>query len=296
MMGRELPRRTVLVAGLSVASTAGAAWRAPGDERTRVVLVLRGGADGLSLVVPYQDSSYYGARPRTAVAAPTRSRMADLALDDRFALHPGLAPLKAMFAEGELSIGVAVGSPALDGSHANASAALHRYLEARFGGFAEGGAPAGEAIREGDPKTLVDRMRHLAAALRSKGQPGVHVVHCDGWDTHVAQGNGASGRLATLVDHLGHAVGTFRRELGREQNRVTLVVTSEFGRSLRETPMGGTDDGHAGVCFLLGGGIRGGRVFGRWPGLEGSALSGGRHVAATMSLASLLDQATVASR
>jgi len=60
--------------------------------------------------------------------------------------------------------------------------------------------------------------------------------------------------------------------------------------------MGGTDDGHAGVCFLLGAGIRGGRVLGRWPGLDASALSEGRHVAPTMDLAFLLEQATRSSR
>jgi len=285
MSGWELPRRAVLAAGLSVASSAGAARRAPGDDRARVVLVLRGGADGLSLIVPYQDPSYYRARPTTAVAAPSRSTMAELALDEQFALHPGLAPLKPMFAEGELSIGMGIGAPEIDRSHASAGAALRRTLRACLGELTEGD--------DGDPKTLVDRMKRLAVALRAKGQAGVHVVHCDGWDMHAAQGNGASGRLAALAHHLGRAIDAFRRELGNE--RASLLVTSEFGRSLRETPMGGTDDGHAGVSFLLGG-VRGGQIFGRWPDLHASTLSGDRHVAPTMDLASLLEQARPARR
>jgi uncharacterized protein (DUF1501 family) len=281
--GPELPRRTVLAAGLSVAS-AGAARR---DVRqaTIVTLVLRGGADGLSLLVPYQDRSYYQSRPTTAVALPP-SAIVDLALDDELALHPGLAPLKRMFAEGELSVGVGIGAKAIDRSHTNAQSTLRRTLDSWCDGLAEGDAGS---------STLVDRMRRLAATIQSRAQHDAHVVYCDGWDTHAAQGNGSSGRLATLVAHLGQAIGAFRSVLGKEIARVTLVVTSEFGRSLCETPMGGTDDGHAGICILLGGAIRGGLVLGRWS-LEASALSQGRHLAPVMDLTSMLDQAARASR
>ena len=150
MRGSVLPRRTVLAAGLSVASTGGAAWRAPGDECTRVVLVLRGGADGLSLIVPYQDASYYRARRTTAVTAATHSKMADLVLDEQFALHPGLAPLKAMFLEGELAIGVAVGPREIHRSHPTASATLHRTLQARFGALPAGDAPCRDRHSDAD--------------------------------------------------------------------------------------------------------------------------------------------------
>ena len=57
---------------------------------------------------------------------------------------------------------------------------------------------------------------------------------------------------------------------------VVLVTMSEFGRTAKEDGNGGTDHGHGNVMFVLGGRVRGGKVYGRWPGLAPEVLYEGR--------------------
>ncbi|WP_198671741.1 DUF1501 domain-containing protein [Desertihabitans aurantiacus] len=64
-------------------------------------------------------------------------------------------------------------------------------------------------------------------------------------------------------------------DLGAEQSRVTVVTLSEFGRRLTENASGGLDHGHGNLAMVLGGGVNGGKVYGRWPGLSASALVDG---------------------
>jgi uncharacterized protein (DUF1501 family) len=91
-----------------------------------------------------------------------------------------------------------------------------------------------------------------------------------GWDTHVAQGPW----LAGLLDDLGRSLAAFRQDMGQEMSRVTLVVQTEFGRRVAENSGFGTDHGRGSVMLALGGGVRGGRVYGRWPGLSDEVLEG----------------------
>jgi uncharacterized protein (DUF1501 family) len=56
---------------------------------------------------------------------------------------------------------------------------------------------------------------------------------------------------------------------------------SEFGRTVKENGNRGTDHGHANVMLVLGGGVKGGRVYGRWPGLDPSHLYENRDLAIT---------------
>lgn len=73
-------------------------------KKTLVVIFLRGGADGLNLVVPYGDSSYTSLRPSIAVPSPTSSRPdSALDLDGYFGLHPRLAELMPLF-ENDLAV------------------------------------------------------------------------------------------------------------------------------------------------------------------------------------------------
>ena len=51
-----------------------------------------------------------------------------------------------------------------------------------------------------------------------------------------------------------------------------MLVISEFGRTVRENGNGGTDHGHGNVMWVMGGPVRGGKIYGRWPGLATSAL------------------------
>jgi uncharacterized protein (DUF1501 family) len=101
-----------------------------------------------------------------------------------------------------------------------------------------------------------------------------------GWDTHAGEG-GSEGQLANRLRDFGDAIAAFARDLGSRMADVTLVTLSEFGRTARENGNRGTDHGHANVMLLLGGGVRGGRVYGAWPGLAPDRLYEGRDLAVT---------------
>lgn len=123
-------------------------------------------------------------------------------------------------------------------------------------------------------------MKQIAQLL--KANLGVEAAFTDvnGWDTHHAQG-GVDGQLANRLRDFSDSIGAFWRDLGDEAGSVTLVTMSEFGRTARENGTGGTDHGHANAMFVLGGQVKGGKVYGRWPGLDNEQLNQGRDLALT---------------
>ncbi|HEX5831011.1 MAG TPA: DUF1501 domain-containing protein [Gemmatimonadaceae bacterium] len=124
------------------------------------------------------------------------------------------------------------------------------------------------------------RLRQIAQLI--KADVGLEVAFADvgGWDTHVNQG-GSTGQLANRLGDFARAVAALVTDLGDRMDDVTIVTMSEFGRMARENGSGGTDHGHAGAMFVLGGAVRGGTVHGRWPGLEREQLHEGRDLALT---------------
>lgn len=94
-----------------------------------------------------------------------------------------------------------------------------------------------------------------------RGKYNVGFIDVGGWDTHVGQG-GAEGNLANRLDALGRGLASFAVEMGPAWNETVVVVLSEFGRTFRENGNRGTDHGHGSVYWVMGGGIRGGRVAG----------------------------------
>ncbi len=86
-------------------------------------------------------------------------------------------------------------------------------------------------------------------------------VDVGGWDTHVNQG-AATGYLADRIGELGRGLAGFAEEIGPQWNDTVVVVISEFGRTFRENGNRGTDHGHGSVYWVLGGGIKGGRIVG----------------------------------
>jgi len=94
-----------------------------------------------------------------------------------------------------------------------------------------------------------------------KDQFNVGFVDVGGWDTHVNQG-GATGYLADRIGELGRGLAGFAEEIGPHWNDTLVVVISEFGRTFRENGNRGTDHGHGSVYWVLGGGIKGGRMVG----------------------------------
>jgi uncharacterized protein (DUF1501 family) len=110
-----------------------------------------------------------------------------------------------------------------------------------------------------------------------KADVGLEIAFTEiqGWDTHVNQG-GVKGQMANRLKDLAESLATFHRDLGDRVEDVVLITLSEFGRTARENGNRGTDHGHANVMFALGGPVRGGKVYGRWPGLAPEVLYEGR--------------------
>jgi uncharacterized protein (DUF1501 family) len=321
-----------------------------GDSRQALVVVfLRGGADGLSLVAPIEDDAYYKARPRLGIAKKDA-----VPLDGFFGLHPALRDLESAWKEGELAIVHSAGSEDETRSHFEAQDLMDH------GGIAAGGwlgrflrfrpqqstsgalscVAVGDAMPEcllGAPSATVmnslddfafgagtpglrraleqlygaqsdllggaardtfnalsriDAMRStpyqpangadygsdgFANGLRQiarliKGNVGLEAASIDlgGWDTHFTQDT----LIGSLLTRLAKGLAAFRRDLGAAMARTTVVVMTEFGRRVRENSAFGTDHGRGSVMWVLGGGVRGGRVIGPWLGLNDERLEG----------------------
>ena len=101
-----------------------------------------------------------------------------------------------------------------------------------------------------------------------------------GWDTHINQG-GSKGQLARKLNKLGQGLATLIQGLGGIYQNTTILVMSEFGRTVAENGNGGTDHGHGNVMWIMGGKVRGGKIYGEWPGLAKNQLYQGRDLAIT---------------
>ncbi len=123
-------------------------------------------------------------------------------------------------------------------------------------------------------------LRQIAQLIKS--DVGVEVAFADvgGWDTHVNQG-GATGQLANRLTDFARGLSSLVTDLGDRMEDVTILTMSEFGRTARQNGNGGTDHGHAGAMFVIGGSVKGHRVHGRWPGLAPEQLYEGRDLALT---------------
>jgi uncharacterized protein (DUF1501 family) len=139
------------------------------------------------------------------------------------------------------------------------------------------GAPAASADYPAAAKPLAD----VAALIKKNAGLRAAWLDVGGWDTHQAQGGAKDGRLPRLLDGLGRALAAFRSDLGDRFEDVVLLTMSEFGRTVRQNGTGGTDHGHGTCMLVLGGPVRGKRVYGRWPGLEPADLYQGRDLAVT---------------
>ncbi len=100
-----------------------------------------------------------------------------------------------------------------------------------------------------------------------------------GWDHHVNEGSDRKDRLPTCSADFSQSIAAFWTDLGDLGEDTVVVTMSEFGRTARENGNRGTDHGHANVMFVLGGPVKGGKVYGRWPGLDQSQLYEGRDLA-----------------
>jgi uncharacterized protein (DUF1501 family) len=331
--------------------------RREGETDLLVVVFLRGGMDGLNVVVPYHDDHYYRLRPSLALQAPNKGGCFDL--DGRFGLHPSMAGMRDLFEAGQMAIIQAVGSGDQTRSHFEAMSAMERGLwngsDGAVGGWlaryltqtaresdsalravalssvmpdlllgatsatslpnladyrldvpenqrdglmddleklygnrkdplAMAGAETLQALKKLQnidpsayrpaqgatyPATPVgEAMKQTAMLVKANVGMEVACIDFGGWDTHVTQGT-TSGWQPGLLAELSTSVSALTRDLGEDQmKRTTVLVMTEFGRRAYENAGLGTDHGRASVMFAIGGGVKGGKIYGEWPGLE----------------------------
>ena len=361
--GAQLCAATIATLG-SYGWIARSAATTPNPKRL-IVLFLRGGIDGLNVVVPYGDSDYYQARPAIAIPRPQQEGGA-IKLDQHFGLHPSLNSLLPLWNQGSLAFVHACGSPDPTRSHFEAqhymevgtpgnkrtpdgwmnrllgllpgqnpvdAVSVGQSISAILSGsqpvsnislgrnasrqmpidrdqvratfdrlyanndplsvaYQEGRSARDQLIRELEaemvaanngaplPAGLAGNAQQLATLVVRDPQIRLAFLDVGGWDTHVNQGS-SRGLMANRLERLGEGLVALVDRLGSVYSNTTIVVMSEFGRTVRENGNGGTDHGRGNVLWVLGGSVRGGRVYGRWPGLSDSELYEGRDLAVT---------------
>jgi uncharacterized protein (DUF1501 family) len=130
------------------------------------------------------------------------------------------------------------------------------------------------------PSGFPAQAAQLGHLLRRDQRIRLAFASLGGWDTHVNQGN-HKGQLANHLRPLGDGLAILAKELGQAWSDTVIVVLSEFGRTVHENGNGGTDHGHGNVIWVLGGDVRGGQIYGDWPGLATPQLYQRRDLAVT---------------
>ena len=135
--------------------------------------------------------------------------------------------------------------------------------------------------------------RLLQIAQLIKADVGLEIAFADvgGWDTHVNQG-ATTGQLAARLDDFAQSIAALVTDLGDRMDDVLILTMSEFGRMAKENGNRGTDHGHAGALFVIGGDVKGGKVHGKWPGLAAEQLYEGRDLALTTDFRSVFSEVT----
>jgi uncharacterized protein (DUF1501 family) len=335
---------------------------------TMVVISLRGGIDGMGLVVPHGDAGYYKARPTTAIKADQL-----ICRDTMFGLHPKMAPLQKYWDSGELAAVQAVGLPVANRSHFSAIEAVEDaapgsnarsgwinrmigvantsgshsnpkcldavqlgmnfptsalggdaptlaatdlsdlqvagldtdYVNQRYASLATAWAGATGPLADGNNvaisiskgpgknlKNMADNpnvtyptvwnaspfaapLKSAAKLIRANLGTDVIAIDAGNWDLHTNYGTTAWGTMQSNIDGLAQALAAFLDDLGAARQRVTVVTLTEFGRRVAENGSQGFDHGWGTMMLLAGAGVKGGKYYGTWPGLDANALAEG---------------------
>ena len=134
-----------------------------------------------------------------------------------------------------------------------------------------------------------EALRQIAQLVRADVGLQIAFAEVEGWDTHVGQG-AEQGQLSNRLREFGAALAAFSQDLGDRMADVVVLTMSEFGRTVAENGNRGTDHGHATAMLALGGAVRGGRVYGRWPGLAPEQRFEGRDLSVTTDFRTLFHE------
>lgn len=125
-----------------------------------------------------------------------------------------------------------------------------------------------------------DAMKQVAQIIKSDLGLEVAFTELGQWDHHTNEG-AATGQIANRLNDFANGIAAFATDLGDRMADVVVVTMSEFGRTVRENGGRGTDHGHGNAMLVLGGNVKGAKVYGRWPGLDAEHLWQGRDLAIT---------------
>jgi uncharacterized protein (DUF1501 family) len=139
------------------------------------------------------------------------------------------------------------------------------------------------------------KLQTLARLVTEKPEIEMATIDMGGWDTHKFQGSGVEGTFGNLVGQLSSSLAMFYEEVSKKRD-VVITVQTEFGRRLKENFSRGTDHGHGGVAFVIGNHVAGGKVLGKWPGLETGALYQRADLAVTTDYRSLMAEVLMHSQ
>ena len=129
-------------------------------------------------------------------------------------------------------------------------------------------------------------LQELARLIKSGAGVEAAFAEVDGWDHHQDENN----QLANLLNQFSNAIAAFCQDLGDRMEDVVIVTMSEFGRTAEENGTGGTDHGHGSLMMVLGGSVAGGKIYGKWPGLEREQLFENRDLAVTTDFRTVLSE------
>jgi uncharacterized protein (DUF1501 family) len=145
--------------------------------------------------------------------------------------------------------------------------------------------PSGGA-QYGQGGELGRSLQQIARLIKADAGVEAAFAEVGGWDHHQNEPN----QLNNLLRQFGSALSAFCTDMGDRMEDIVLVTMSEFGRTAQENGNSGTDHGHGDVMFVMGGPVRGGKVYGKWPGLEKEQLYEGRDLAVTTDFRAVLGE------
>ncbi len=132
-------------------------------------------------------------------------------------------------------------------------------------------------------------LRQIAQLVKADLGLEVAFAESGNWDHHANQG-AATGQLANRLDDFGRGIAALVRDLGDRMQDVVILTMSEFGRTVVENGNRGTDHGHGNVMLIVGAAVKGGRVYGRWPGLAPEQRHDGRDLAVTTDFRAVFNE------
>src|SRR5918996_5286044 len=132
-------------------------------------------------------------------------------------------------------------------------------------------------------------LRQIAQLVKADVGLEVAFAESGNWDHHANEG-AATGQLATRLDDFGRGIAALVRDLGDRMQDVVILTMSEFGRAVAENGNRGTDHGHGNAMMIIGGAVRGGKVYGKWPGLAREQRYDGRDLAITTDFRSVFNE------